>query len=348
MKHGLKEAMLHRKEAMLKFKYLFENFELARLALTHWEYNEENLDKYLKYFRISSNAMYPFERYEKRCFLRLAPMEEKQENNLRGELEFLQYLQSKGYPSMVPVASKEGEFLLQLDTRWGKYYAGVFEGVPGKPIEDTDYNAEIMFSYGKALGKLHCLSMEYEGEHKPLHKKWNYEDALCWIKEVLQEYNAPCYMLEEVEKLEKELAELPRTKENYGLVHYDFEPDNVFYEETSGECHVIDFEDGMYHFFLVDIEQVFDALAQELSGETLLHARKSFLQGYTSEKVLEPEYEKLLPLMRRFCNLFAYARMIRCIAEEIQEAPEWMCKLRNILQRKINFLEKNVDNSESI
>lgn len=94
--------------------------------------------------------------------------------------------------------------------------------------------------------------------------------------------------------------------QSFGLVHYDF-------------------EDGMYHLFLLDIEQVFDTLSEELSGEALL-----------------------LPLMRRFCNLFAYARMIRCIAEEIQDAPEWLCKLRNILQRKINFLEKNVDNSESI
>lgn len=135
------------------------------------------------------------------------------------------------------------------------------------------------------------------------------------------------FMLAEAENLKRELAALPRTKENYSLVYYDF-------------------EDGIYHFFLVDIEQVFDALAQELSGEAFLQAKEAFLQGYTSEKSLEPECEKLLPLMRRFCNLFAYARMIRCIAEDVQEAPEWMCKLRSILQCKIIFLEKNVDKPE--
>ena len=45
---------------MLKLKYLFENFELAKLALTNWEHDEDTLDEYLKYFRISSNAVYPF------------------------------------------------------------------------------------------------------------------------------------------------------------------------------------------------------------------------------------------------------------------------------------------------
>lgn len=333
---------------MLKLKYLFENYELAKQALAHWEHNEENLDKYLKYFRISSNAMYPFECGGKRCFLRLAPIEEKQERNLRGELEFLQYLHSKGYPSMKPVPSGEGELLLLLDTKWGRYYASVFEGVPGKPIEATDYGNEIMFSYGKALGKLHCLSMEYETEYEPACKKWSYQDAVSWIKEVLQEYNAPDFMLAEAEDVEQELALRPRNVGNYGLVHYDFEPDNVFYDEPSGECYVIDFEDGMYHFFLLDVEQVFDALAEELSGEALLQAKRCFVQGYTSEKALAPEYEKELGVLRRFCNLFAYARMIRSIAEEVQEEPEWMCKLRGVLERKKNFLEKNVDNRERV
>ena len=78
---------------MLQLKYMFENYELAKHALTNWNHDEESLDAYLKYFRISSNAIYPFKGCGKRCFLRLAPVEEKQEENLRGELAFLQYLQ---------------------------------------------------------------------------------------------------------------------------------------------------------------------------------------------------------------------------------------------------------------
>ena len=60
---------------MLKLKYLFENFELAKLALTNWEHDEDTLGEYLKYFRISSNAVYPFSVQGKRHFLRLAPID---------------------------------------------------------------------------------------------------------------------------------------------------------------------------------------------------------------------------------------------------------------------------------
>ncbi|MBQ8040669.1 MAG: phosphotransferase, partial [Lachnospiraceae bacterium] len=173
---------------MLKLKYLFENFELAKLALTNWEHDEDTLDEYLKYFRISSNAVYPFAVQGKRHFLRLAPVEEKQEENLMGELEFLRYLNNAGYGAMKPVAAKNGELLLTLNTKWGCYYASVFEGVAGISIEDTDYREKIMIAYGKALGRLHNLSMEYQ----PEHRKWTYADALGWVKKTLAEYQNQC------------------------------------------------------------------------------------------------------------------------------------------------------------
>ena len=43
---------------MLKLRYLFENYELAKECLKLYDYSERNLDKMLSYFRISSNAIY--------------------------------------------------------------------------------------------------------------------------------------------------------------------------------------------------------------------------------------------------------------------------------------------------
>lgn len=37
-------------------------------------------------------------------FLRLSPVSEKVENNLKGESEFLCYLQNRSYPAVIPVA----------------------------------------------------------------------------------------------------------------------------------------------------------------------------------------------------------------------------------------------------
>ena len=68
---------------MLKLKYLFENYELAKEALKNWEHDVDTLDQMLSQFRISSNAIYPFTQDGKVCFLRLAPIEEKIEKTSR-------------------------------------------------------------------------------------------------------------------------------------------------------------------------------------------------------------------------------------------------------------------------
>ena len=323
---------------MLKLKYLYENYDLAKFALKNWEYETETLDDYLQHFRISSNAIYPFLWQGNMRFLRLSPVSEKMKNNLKGELEFLCYLQNRSYPAVIPVASNSGGLVVTLDSIWGKYYASVFKGVDGIDIEDTDYNDHILYAYGKALGQLHMLSAEYS----PEIRKWTYQDVLLWIGKALEEYHAPNKMLVELEEVQQALNELPQTSDTFGLVHYDFEPDNVFWDKNKQCCTAIDFEDSMYHFFLVDLEQALDALLENIPPNRQLIAKKTFRQGYESVKILETDYAEKLKLMRRFCNLYSYARLIRCVAEEYSNEPDWMIRLREKLHRKIELLESSV------
>lgn len=320
---------------MLKLKYLVENYDLAKSALENWEHDVDTLDGYLKHFRISSNAIYPFLCQGNLRFLRLSPAPEKMESNLRGELEFLCYLQNRGYSAVIPVASNSGELVVTLDSIWGKYYASVFKGVDGIPVEDTGCSDDILFAYGKALGQLHVLSAEYS----PENRKWTYLNALVWIGNVLDEYRAPDKMRTELNKVRQALNGLPRTNDSFGLVHYDFEPDNVFWDENSQRCTAIDFEDSMYHFFLVDLEQALDALRENIPADRQPSAESTFLRGYQSVKALEPHYVEKLKLMRRFINLYSYARLIRCAAEAYPNEPDWMSALREKLRWKIGLLE---------
>lgn len=323
---------------MLKLKYLYENYELAMFALKNWEYDTESLGDCLQNFRISSNAVYPFLWQGNMRFLRLSPASEKIENNLKGEIEFLCYLQSRSYPAVTPVASNSGELIVTFDSVWGKYYASVFKGADGKPIEDTDCNDHIVYAYGKALGQLHMLSAEYS----PKIRKWTYRDVLLWMEKTLKEYHTPNKMLVELKVVRQALDVLPQTNDSFGVVHYDFEPDNVFWDETRQCCTVIDFEDGMYHFFLLDLEQALNALLENVPADRKLIAKTTFLRGYQSVKTLEPDYADKLKLMRRFCNLYSYTRLIRSVDEEYLNEPDWMVRLREKLHRKIVFIENSV------
>ena len=46
-----------------------------------------------------------------------------------------------------------------------------------------------------------------------------------------------------------------------------------------------------------------------------------------------------LKLMRQFCNLYSYARLIHCVAEEYANEPDWMISLREKLHWKMELLE---------
>lgn len=313
---------------MMKLKYLFENFDLAREALTYWPHGEEALSESLTHFRISSNAIYPFFDLGGLCFLRLAPEEEKLKANILGELDFMRYLRENGFPAMEAIPSITGETLLTLTTRWGVWYACAFRCVPGTSIEDTPLTETILLEYGRTLGRLHTLSAQYV----PTAEKWSYREALAWVREVLTAYAAPKAALAELNDVRAALDALPRTAQTFGMVHYDFEPDNVFWDEETQHCAVIDFDDGMLHFFSLDVEQALDALSDAADEEHLPWARDCFMRGYLQVRPFTPEQEATRPLMRRFIDLYGYARLLRSVAERFADEPEWLVGLRGKLQ----------------
>lgn len=304
---------------MMPCKHLFENFDLAGEALAHWTHEEELFQQ----FRISSNAIYPFQRAGKTCFLRLAPVEEKQEENLKGELEFLAYLAAQNYPAVRPIPADSGEPLLRLETRWGAYYAIALWGVPGVRLDRLSPTPALLRSYGRALGKLHALSSAF----RPACPKWDYSQVLDWSEAALAQHGASSELLAQADSLRRSLASLPRTPDCYGLVHYDFEPDNVFYEASADVCTPIDFDDGMFHWYVLDVEQVFDSL-DDLGVTDPASAQAAFLEGYREEFAYPPEWESLRPLMRRFVDFYALARLTRATAQRLEQEPDWLTDLR--------------------
>lgn len=321
---------------MLKLKYLYENFDLAKAALKNWPHDSDGLDKLLAQFRISNNATYPFQQNGALCFLRLTPTEERQERNLLGELEFVEYLNRQSYPALRYLPSLSGKKLLRLSTPWGSYYAVAFQAVPGVPLGQAALTSDVMRAYGRALGQLHALAAEY----RPKTKKWSHLEALDWIDRVLVRYDAPGEIAAFSRKLRKELAALPETSANYGLIHYDFECDNVFFDSGTVSCWVIDFDDGMYHWYVMDIERALSALGEDseelgLTGQRLEEAESEFLCGYREEYLYTQEMEQFRPFLRQFETLHTYAKLIRCVAEKHPNEPDWMTQLRGKLDAVI-------------
>jgi Ser/Thr protein kinase RdoA (MazF antagonist) len=321
---------------MLKLKYLFHNNDLAEMILKNWSYDPESLDMF-QYYRISSNAVYPFRDQGKVHLLRFAPVEEKNQTNLAAELEFLTYLKLNQYGAMEAVPSHAGKELVEAHTPWGTYYASVFKRVPGNQMGSIDINDQIVHSLGEALGKLHRLSREYTPKQA---KRWTYTDVLDWMKDVLGEFPGENAALNEVEVLRNYFANWPVTQQTFGLIHYDFELDNVFYDEESHSCYAIDFDDAMYHWYAMDVEQSLDSLRDEIQPDEWEQKKRIFLQGYWKEAGDAYDMESMFPACRRFANLYGYVRVLRSGAEQWANEPEWMSGLRARLDKAMTVKAK--------
>lgn len=327
---------------MLKLKYLYENFDLARKCMELYDYDIDSAEEMMQYFRISSNAIYPFrlkQETDKICFLRLSPAEEKKLSDVETELCLLEWLREQGFPAMHAVSMKDGRLFGQMHTEWGTYNVSCFERVQGDSLEDTQGNPTIIEGYGRTLGELHALMKKY-----PYPETRRSHSALLEeIEERMQKYGASDTVWKEFSAVCRELDKLDISKTNYGVIHYDFEADNVFYSEQDESFHVIDFDDAICCWYALDVVRALDAL-EEISGNLSMEEKKQcFLSGYQSVTALTQEQLQSIPFMRRLVHLQEYATLLHVLGEEIQDMPDWMKMLCEKLNNKLIWIEKNMD-----
>jgi Ser/Thr protein kinase RdoA (MazF antagonist) len=311
---------------VLKLRYLFGNTDLAAMLLGNWEHDRP-ADQLFGSFRISANAVYPFLRNAERCFLRFSPLAEKSLHAIAAELAFLSYLRGNGFPAAEPLPARSGELALCGDTPWGPYCACAFKGVPGRPLDAAPVTTEQVCRLGGTLGKLHALSRAWPScAGRPTHA-----DVLDRIEGVLKDLGHQERALTELTLVREHLCRFSKSPGSYGLIHYDFETDNVFLDEASGTISVIDFDDAMYHWYGMDLEQAIDSLADAVPGQDVGAVKAVFLEGYKRESPVAQLMLEHLPAFRRFASLFGYARIARSVAETWQNEPEWMQALRQKL-----------------
>jgi Ser/Thr protein kinase RdoA (MazF antagonist) len=311
---------------VLKLRYLFANSELAAMLLGNWEHDRPSAQLFGS-FRISANAVYPFLRHGERCYLRFAPLAEKSLESLEAELAFLCYLRTNGFPAAEPLPAESGEVALCSETPWGQYCACAFRSVRGRPLNAEPLRTEQVRQAGGTLGALHALSRAWPPcDHRPTHA-----DVMDWTGRTLEDLGDHEQALAELTLVREYFRAPPRSRENYGLIHYDFETDNVFLDEATGTMSVIDFDDAMYHWYGMDVEQAIDSLAESVPGQDAGAVTSVFLEGYGRESPVDELMLEHLPAFRRFANLYGYARIERSIAETWRNEPEWMQGLRHKL-----------------
>lgn len=312
---------------MMKLRHLLDNRELVLHLLQNWDYDTDHLE-ILDQFRISANAIYPFYRDGKVCLLRFAPISEKSFASVQSELDFLAYLRTNDLSVPEPVPAKNGEHLLLCETPWGGYTAAAFHRVPGQRLDQMDLEADFFEKYGKNLAQIHLLSQNYLPQGERRH---SWKGQLDWSEVCLNAFMAHESAHRELELLRHAFDDLPENAESFGLVHYDYELDNVFYDVQNDLISTIDFDDCHYHWFGMDVERALANLEEELESEMVPMAKEGFLKGYQSLIELNPDILEHFAEFQRYAGFIQYVRCLRAVYEPIENEPEWMAGLRAYL-----------------
>ena len=306
-----------------------------------YECDVDSIDEMLRYFRISSNAIYPFRSKMggRIYFLRLSPAEEKKLDDVKSEICLVEWLIDKGFPAMRPISMKDGKYFRQINTEWGSYNVSCFEKVSGDSLDNTKGTFQIVKGYGKTLGELHALMKEYPYSEE----RRNHKMLLCEIEERMQNYGASEIVRKEFEDVCKELESLPLSTSDYGVIHYDFEPDNVFYDDKEESFSVIDFDDAICCWYALDVVRALDALDEVIEDISMEEAIASFLEGYRSATSFTEEQQQSMMLMRRFVRLQEYTTLLHVVSEEVENMPNWMSNLSQKLKCKLRRLEESMN-----
>ena len=110
------------------------------------------------------------------------------------------------------------------------------------------------------------------------------------------------------------------TATNYGLIHGDFELDNLFWQDDT--MALLDFDDCSYYWNVADVAFALRDLFEtgvDLSNPSF----RAFIRGYSKHYSLDEELVSHLPTFMRLANLITYAKLVRAMdLANDQDYPE--------------------------
>lgn len=266
-----------------------------------------------------------------KCFVLLSQLrfcheEENSIEQINAELSFLEYLKSRNYPCASPVLSIHDKYVEQVGDQEENYFAVVFQSAEGITLDEglTEEQGE---QWGRSLALLHQLSKEYKPSGTP---RVSWRDILFKMEYTLKKYPNETEATQLLSKLTKELQSLSFSTHNYGLIHYDFQLDNVFYERNTNSFNVIDFDDAFYSWYVQDIVTALDDFLENDTSMILNHPQViAFLKGYRSIVPLSEDDLSHLPYFRMFMKLYQFTRLLRSLENaDIPDAPDWLVNLK--------------------
>ncbi|HEX6817782.1 MAG TPA: phosphotransferase, partial [Ktedonobacterales bacterium] len=262
-------------------------------------------------------------------FLRLAHESERSASAIQAELAFVRHVASMGLATAQPLPSLNGRLVEEVSDQGQRYSAVLFEGLQGDQLELDALDEAGYRTWGHALGTLHRASQTFPVRRERSNWRDQIESAL---RDLPPDEPAVARVLQAGLDW---LGTLTIPDQDYGLIHGDFELDNLIWDGDQPQA--LDFDDATYAWYALD----FAAALQDvwLGGEMTPTQQKErigwFLEGYATARPLPEGLREALPRLLTLTLALKIARLLRAYAttndDDVQ--PAWLARMRARHQR---------------
>ncbi|MBN1500480.1 MAG: phosphotransferase [Spirochaetes bacterium] len=292
---------------------------LAADLASNWNHDET----WIKMWRASANFICFIRNDGHHYVIRFNNDSERSLKRIDSEIKILHYLKSKNIRIAEPVLSGNKNYIERTNTAYGTFNTCVFERLSGKQYDIDDLKPDDFLTWGESLGKLHKAFKEMPADLQ-ISRISHVDLFEGYVKETL---TADYVELKEIEYLSNWLKKLKKNKDNYGLIHYDFELDNIIWNEEG--LHLIDFDDSIYSWYAADIVYALRDLFDD-GNEFKKDDEKflSFIKGYRRENSISEEELLEMPNFYRLHHFITFKKLQRSVDISIcEDNPEWLNEL---------------------
>lgn len=198
----------------------------------------------------------------RRSILRVCEYSEKKRAHRDFETRWTEYLAARMEGIAKPVRSVNNRLYEILQAGGKRYILSLQEKAPGKTVDPGDpaeWNEGLFFRLGMLMGRMHRLTMEYEGNVPCPAFKWNgphfWRGGIAILDEGVRQGE---------KRLLKELERLPVDKAGYGIVHYDIHTDNFLVANDA--ITLIDFDACQFNWYAADLASALFFMVRKGAG----------------------------------------------------------------------------------
>ncbi|MBN2047195.1 MAG: phosphotransferase [Anaerolineaceae bacterium] len=279
--------------------------------------------------------IYSFEHTGSEYILRVSHSIHRTPDQIQGEVEWINYVIDHGVSAARAVTSFTGKLVEIVPAEEGCFSGVIFEKLPGGHARGDDWQPALLEQIGELLGKMHAATKTFEPSAPQFRRiEWFQDPYLADMPGYLSGEDE--VILQKFNQINDYLHTLPKSTDDYGLIHFDVHGGNFFLHE--GVVRLFDFDDCMYNWFANDIAiALFYALPHRCdTPEQVEMARAYFLsllKGYRRYNQLDPRWFKEVGTFLKLREIDLYALITGCIP--VDEWDGWVDSYMNGRRERI-------------